>query len=178
MNNVNLDRVQEKLFKETGDVSTWCEEQYNQVFAKYFNGLSEIYSKVTSDRTRITDEDLEWILTDIPLQLISVSEQLSQYKLNNECLKLYIKKEESEYISNSDASTVTQKRELASLHVMEYKILSSAYSAVISRVDNEINFCRELIMTAKKIWDARSKAYEGSPVAAVNNDLPEYRYGE
>lgn len=57
---------------------------------------------------------------------------------------------ESEYITSCDASTVAEKREKASLYVMDYRLLSKAYEAVISRVDNQVNFTRELIMSAKR----------------------------
>lgn len=167
---VNLDKVQDDLFEVLGDTSTWCEDQYSKIFSKYFEGVMELYEKVSSDGSKLSDDELEWILTSLPLKMIAVSEQLSQYRLNNECLKLYIKKIESDAIKDSEAKTMSAKRDEASQIVMEYKILSSAYSSISSRVENEINFSREFIMTAKKIWDSRAKVYEGSPVSTTDLD--------
>lgn len=171
----SLDTAQNKLFEMAGDTASWCNEQYDSIFSQYFKGIPKLYEKVTASNEKLTDDDLEFILTSAPLSIIAASEQLSQYKLNNECLKLYIKKMESEYITSCEASTVSEKREKASLHVMDYRLLSKAYEAVISRVDNQVNFTRELIMSAKKIWDARVKTYEASPVES-DGRLADYTY--
>ena len=171
---MNLDGLQQDLFNELGDTGQWCRDQYDTFFAKYFEGVPELYKNITSKSRKMTDDEVEWILTTLPLQLMAVSEQLSQYKLNLECLKLYIKKREAEFISNSDTKTVTQKKQEASLDVMEYQVLSKAYSCVVSRVENEVNFARELVMFAKKIWDSRRKVYEANPVNPV--DLEDYSY--
>lgn len=171
----SLDKAQSKLFEMAGDTASWCNEQYDNLFSTYFKGIPKLYEKVTASNEKLTDDDLEFVLTSAPLSIIAASEQLSQYKLNNECLKLYIKKMESEYITTCDAKTVAEKREQASLYVMDYRLLSKAYEAVISRVDNEVNFTRELIMSAKKIWDARVKTYEASPVDS-DGKLTDYTY--
>lgn len=168
----NLDKVQEDLFSVIGDVRQWCKDQYDQVFSKYFDGVPQLYKSVTSEERRMSDAEVEWVLTSVPLQLIAVSEELSQYKLNMECLKLYIKKQEADYVAESDAKTVSQKKDEASLKVMDYQLLLKAYSSVASRVDNEVNFARELVMSAKKIWDSRKKSVEANPVAPT--DLEDY----
>lgn len=167
-----LDRTQSELFDVVGDVRQWCEDQYNSLFAKYFEGVPKLYSDVTTQERKLSDSEVEWVLTSVPLQLIAVSEELSQYKLNAECLKLYIKKKESEFVSESLEKTITAKREEASLKVMDYQLLLKAYSSVISRVENEVNFARELVMSAKKIWDSRKKVYEANPIAPT--DLENY----
>lgn len=171
----SLDKAQSKLFEMAGDTASWCNEQYDSLFSSYFKGIPKLYEKVTASNEKLTDDDLEFVLTSAPLSIIAASEQLSQYKLNNECLKLYIKKMESEYVTTCDAKTVAEKREQAALHVMDYRLLSKAYEAVISRVDNQVNFTRELIMSAKKIWDARVKTYEASPVES-DGKLTDYTY--
>lgn len=170
----NLDKAQAALFEMAGDTASWCNEQYDSLFACYFKDIPQLYSHVSSDKQKLTDDELELILTSAPLNLIAVSEQLSQYKLNNECLKLYVKKMEAELFSESQARTVAEKRDEASLKVLDYRLLSKAYEAVISRVDTEINYTRELIMSAKKIWDARCKTYEAAPVNG--SSLEDYTY--
>lgn len=165
-----LNVVQQDLFEVVGDVRSWCKDQYDTVFAKYFEGVPELYAGVTEQSRKMTDSEIEWILTSLPLQLISVSEELSQYKLNIECLKLYIKQQEAKYVSESEAKTVSQKKDEAAIKVMDYQLLLKAYSSVASRVDNEINFARELVMSAKKIWDSRKKVYTANPVSPTDLD--------
>lgn len=175
MTNRKLDEVQSDFFESVGDVRSWCQEQYDGIFKKYFEELFELSRSVYADPKKLTDGELEWILTSVPLQLISVSEELSQYKLNIECLKLRIKQLESEYVKDSDLKTVSARREEASLKVLDYRVLLSAYSSVASRVDNEINFSRELIMSAKKIWDSRKHVYEANPISE-SDELQSYTY--
>lgn len=170
-----LDEVQKDFFESVGDVRSWCQGQYDNIFAKYFEELFDLSKSVYVNSNKLTDGELEWILTSVPLQLISVSEELSQYKLNIECLKLRIKQMESEYVKDSDLKTVSARRDEASLKVLDYRVLLSAYSSVASRVDSEINFSRELIMSAKKIWDSRRKVYEANPVSE-SDDLESYTY--
>lgn len=167
-----LDKTQSELFEVVGDVRQWCEDQYTRLFSKYFEGVPELYSSVTAQERKMSDSEVEWVLTSVPLQLIAVSEELSQYKLNAECLKLYIKKKESEFVSESLEKTITAKRDEALLKVMDYRLLLKAYDSVISRVENEINFARELVMSAKKIWDSRTKVYEANPIAPT--ELEDY----
>lgn len=164
-----LDKVQSELFDAMGDVRGWCDNEYQSNFAQYFEGVPELYEQVSSTERKLTDSELEWILTSVPLQLITVSEVLSSYKLNLECLKLHTKKKESEYVCSSSEKTVTAKKEDASLKVSDYKLLASAYSSVVSRVENQINFARELVMSAKKIWDSRTKTYEANPINPMDD---------
>lgn len=168
----NLDVIQDELFEVMGDVKQWCENEYNSKFSKYFEGVPDLYKNVRYQERKMSDDEVEWILTTLPLQLIAVSEELSQYKLNAECLKLYMKKKENEYVASSSQKTITAKREEASLKIMDYQLLFKAYNAVSCRVENEINFARELVMSAKKIWDSRKKVYQANPVSPT--DLQDY----
>ena len=59
----------------------------------------------------------------------------------------------------------------------EDKILILAYDNLITRVEKEMSYSRELIMSAKKIYDARRNTEQSNPVSEVNskqNDLPDY----
>lgn len=168
----SLDKTQDKLFNAVGDVNAWCESEYESKFSEYFNGIPELYAKVQASQAKLTDEELEWILTSAPLQLISVSEELSKYKLNSECLKLYTKKIECDVADASSKRTVTEKKDEAAKATLDYKMLNSAYGVVIDRVENQINFTRELIMSAKKIWDSRVKTYNANPVSELDGEEP------
>ena len=173
-NKVNLDILEAEFLDASGDVASWCENQYDKIFSQYFDNVSDLYLRLTKTKTKITDEELEWVLTFLPLQLIAVSEDLSLYKLNNNNLKIYIKKLELESAHNSTAKTVTESKDIAYLDSASYRMLSNAYASVITRVENQINFSRELIMSAKKIWDSRKSTMEASPINSVNVELEDY----
>ena len=162
--------AQKEFSEAVGDVRLWCEDEYRRVFSKYFEGVPDLYDKVSTSRSKLSDDDVEWVLADLPLQLIAVSEELSQYKLNIECLKLFIKQKEAEFAQQSDKKSVSARREEATLKVSEYNMLLKAYSCVYSRVDNQINFARELVMSCKKIWDSRRKVYCANPVSPLDLD--------
>ena len=137
-----------------------------------------------SDIHPITDEELEYILTTFPLELFVISEQLNKIRLNSEVVKLK-NKETIEKLRNdaiAEATTQglnkTQTNEYVS-HVLnrsmvEYEVLLSAYNSIITRVENEQTFSKELIMGAKKVWDARRNTDLTNPVGEVVPELPEY----
>ena len=59
----------------------------------------------------------------------------------------------------------------------EDKILILAYDNLITRVEKEMSYSRELIMSAKKIYDVRRNTEQSNPVSEVSskqNDLPDY----
>lgn len=170
----DLDATEMKLKEAAGDISEWSEREYTSKFSTYFEGVLDVYDSMKADGNRMSDEQLEWILTSVPMQMMLVSEELSRYKLNDECLKLYTKKLEREYADSSECKTVSARKDDAADQVIEYKMLHSAYSSVISRVESEIAFARELIMSAKKIWDARVRTYEANPVVQDDKELKDY----
>ena len=170
----DLSATEIKLNEAVGDISEWCETEYTSRFSKYFDGIFEVYDSMGTDGSRMSDEQLEWVLTSVPLQMMLVSEELSKYKFNDECLKLYTKKLEREYADSSECKTVAARKDDAADRVIEYKMLHSAYSSVISRVESEIAFARELIMSAKKIWDARTRTYDANPVIQDDKELKDY----
>ena len=157
-----LDKVQSELFDAMGDVRGWCDNEYQSNFAQYFEGVPELYEQVSSTERKLTDSELEWILTSVPLQLITVSEVLSSYKLNLECLKLHTKKKESEFVCSSLEKTVTAKKEDASLGMPPYVhqlrrgeengsfLPTSAVALVISSGQSH-SFCFDLIMLANEL---------------------------
>ena len=169
-----MDMVEQNFKKEVGDVSAWCSEQYDAYFSPYLGNLKSLYETLQTERSNMSDTDLESVLTYLPLQIIEVSEVLSQYKLNNDCLKLHIKRIEADVIRNSKEKTVKERQEAAVRATMEYRTLSCAYTAIINRAENEINFGREFIMTVKKIWDARMKTYEANPISEGIDSLEVY----
>ena len=82
-------------------------------------------------------------------------------KLQRSLLKLSIKKKKS---SNEEYDP------------FEDEVILSILDCLISRVDKEMSFARELIMSAKKIWDGRRLTEGLNPTDATTSvdDLPDY----
>lgn len=175
---MNIKKALENLKQDMNDVNSIADTMYQSVFDKYFkemrtwytkfvdssSGLSRIGQSWFESSSVIADCDLEVALTTLPLQLFSVSEELSKFKLNQEVVKLRIKELEAE----AKASKIENPE------IDEDKLIQSIYSSVVSRVESEISFSREFIMVMKKFWDARRATEQVNPVSEVNCELPEY----
>ena len=149
-------------------VSGWVDDQYTLRFSTYFEDLQRLVDRMASKTHPITDEELESILIDLPLKLFSAAEQINALKLNLEVVKLRNKKTLTEKIKASKESTATMRKDVAESEMFEDKVLEFAYSGLLDRVDREVSYARELIMGAKKVWDARRKADSVNPVSENN----------
>lgn len=164
------------LSRDIDEVNEWAEGEYNRYFSEYFKGEVELYNKMRTVKSQITDDELEWVLTDLPLELFSVTEQLSKLKTAQEVIKLAIKNKEREYIKSHTEGSETKRKEEASYLTSEDRLLVNVYDSIIDRVTRQMTFSKELIMSAKKIWDARRA--DGIPLPEMNIDpsrLPEYK---
>lgn len=160
-------------------VIEWCDEIYDDRFSKFFQRERELFQRLQSKSRPITDEELEWILTMLPLELFSVAEVLNKFKISQEVVKLKTKQKKAHIIETSAERTATRRQEVAALAILEDELLHTAYSTVIDRVEREISFSRELIMSAKKIWDSRHRE-NINPISEVSvpdpvHDLPDYK---
>ena len=93
--------------------------------------------------------------------MIECSEAINSVRLQKSLLKLTVKRkklEEENYDSYED------------------DIMSSVLDCIIARVDKEMSFARELIMSAKKIWDGRRLTEGLNPTDSTTcvEELPEY----
>ena len=88
-------------------------------------------------------------------------------KTSHEVIKLRNKQKLNGLKKMSKATTLTQQTEDAEVQMIEELILDLAYESVISRVDHEISFSRELIMGAKKVWDRRRQTDVVNPIGTV-----------
>jgi len=140
------------------------DEIYHKYFSNYFIKEAEMHQKFRDTEVPITDKELEWIITVLPLDLFSVSNALAQFKQHHEIVKLKVKQRSK----NKDASVDGLDE--------EFKLMSIIYSSVIARVEQEVSFSKELIMGAKKVWDARRNS-EQSPIgpSLPQVELPEYK---
>jgi len=135
---------------------------YSNYFAKYFSKVSEMHTRFSDINVSITDKELEWIITSLPLDLFAASDALAQFKQHNEIVKLTIKQRKQD----KKAEEIDE----------EYKLMSIVYSSVIAKVEHQISFSKELIMGAKKVWDARKRTEQSNPINEVTTpDLPDYK---
>lgn len=146
-----LDRIKDDL----NEVQEWADSEYDKYFAKYFKGEKELYDRMKSNSDPISDQELEWILTELPLELFSVTEQLSKLKTAQEVIKISVKQKERDIIESIPEGSATQKKEQAQFLTMEDRLLIDVYDSIMDRVNKQMSFSKELIMSAKKIWDSR-----------------------
>lgn len=173
---MNLNKVHLENVDDMTAVSTWCDATYRDWFGQYFSAAKEHFSRLKSDDKPITDAELTWILIDLPITLFNVSEYLSKFRVNREVIKLKNKQKEHDLRVLSAEATLTKKAEDADLQMIENKLLALAYDTTVQRVESEISFCRELIMGAKKVWDARRRTDGVNPVRELDEQgLPAYK---
>jgi len=178
-------KVIEEYSTDLDAIQEFCDDMYSQFFEENFAEIRELYKRMKSKVHPITDAELEYILTTFPMELFTVAEKLNKLRLNCEVVKLKnkqtLEKIRNDAIADATAHGLnkTQTNEHVS-HVVaekmvEYEVLHAAYSSIIARVENEQTFSKELIMGAKKIWDARRSSELSNPVGmVVPEDLPEY----
>lgn len=157
-------------------VTSWCEDKFNKLFASSFQKVDELYRAMESKSQPITTEQLEWALTEFPLDLYVVAENVSQLKLEAEVIKLKNKQLKKDLTDNyRDVAKGSELTEHVNYKMIENEIVLAAYNSLIARVESKLAYSREFIMGAKKIWDARVKTTTVNPISEVNaEDLPEY----
>jgi hypothetical protein len=168
---------------EINDVTKWCNDFYDKTFAQYFTKSRELYKRLNSNTRPISDNELNYILIDLPITLFDASETLSQTKVSLEVIKLKAKEQATELMKSIDAKTITEKKNTAATQMIDANLLIMAYESVIGRVENEIKYSQELIMGAKKVWDSRRRTESSNPVGLVDpistkqdiNKLPDYK---
>lgn len=174
---MKVSELYENYYKEDIDaMNKWADELYQESFAIHFRQQRDLYSRLQSVSRPITDEELETIMTTVPLELFEVSEKLSQFKIRLEVVKLKIKEKQAQIIEQSLETTITAKQQEAEAKTLEDKVVSILHQSIINRVTNEIDFSKELVMSAKKIYASRRATEEAAGITnAPQSDLPEYR---
>ena len=147
------------------EVDSVIESLYEEVFGELFEKVSELYKRFKSHTQPISDGELEQILTELPLNLFTVAEKLSSMKLRQSVTKLENKRTRRNLLREYNQSdrwddlSAGARRDAISFQIeddtFDNDIVVMVYDAVIERVESEISFTRELIMGAKKLWDAR-----------------------
>ena len=178
----SLYEISGKFASDIDEVNEWMSERYDALFGDTFGELLDMQSRLESKERPITDEELEWTLTTLPLNLITVAETLNQLRLEFEVIKLKNQKSKTSltksYIDDPSLSkySATMRNEMVSAELIEYQILQNAYSSLITRVENQLLYSREFIMGAKKVWDSRRHAEAPMPTADTTQEdiIPDY----
>lgn len=163
-----------KFEDDISQVKKYSDEIYDSLFEDKFSFARGLYRSLQDTNKPISDSDLEYILIEVPLLLFEVSESLNSLRLTYETIKLRSKKSKFEFdrMLKEDGVSSTERNQLCQQHVIDDNLILSIYSSIISRVESEISFSKELVMSAKKIWDRRKET------ETVHNtsvpDLPEY----
>lgn len=161
----DISRALDCLKEDFESADNLVDEIYNKYFSRYFSRESEMYMKFRDADNPITDKELEWILISLPLDLKMAANSLAQFKQHNEIVKMKIKQRKSAKNDNADGLDD------------EFKLMNIIYTSVITRVELEVSFSKELIMGAKKVWDAR-RSSDSAPIGEVvikEPELPEYK---
>ena len=150
-----VSEIEDSHKDEFNDMKNWAEELYNSQFSCYFENQRNIQLRMDNSETAITNEELEIVLVDVPMALIEVAEKVNDYRLRIESIKLSIKSKQALELESSPE---------AKIKILEDKLLIAAYESVLSRVDKQISYSKELIMGCKKIWDGRQHQLNSMPV--------------
>lgn len=154
----DITRALEVLKEDFDAADNLVADIYEKYFSRFFNREHQMYDRFHDADVIINDRELEWILISLPLEMNAAANALTQFKQHNEIVKLKIKQRKSAKIDDADGLDE------------EFKLMSIVYTSVITRVEMELSFSKELIMGAKKIWDARRNS-ETPPVGEIG-DIP------
>jgi hypothetical protein len=164
-------------------IIAFIDKTYNNIFGELFSKMEEV-GRSLAEQKPISDSDLEYILVSLPLDLMQISEKLNDIRMINETLKLKhsdLKQDalnkyndwyegKAKHAGCSATAFVNSSSDVRNSELYQ-KILSN----IITRVADRLSYSRELIMGAKKIWNARRATEQLMPVGELDIDkLPEY----
>lgn len=184
---MTIQDVFDRYYKsESTSLKSWCDDIYSTYFGDCFEYVDDLYNKIriTDDgftHVKLSDDELEKILTDVPLNLYKASEALNMLRLEHDMIKLKrseIRRDLEMEINDDPSYVKLSKSDVSSIlasKLVDHDLLMHAYDTVIQRADNERSACRELIMSAKKIFDSRRDAEKTNPVSEMDAELPDYK---
>lgn len=178
---MNFVYVETRYQKDIDAVIKYQNKVYDKMFSKEFSevkSLSDMIKK--SGYKSLSDEVLEIILMDVPLKLFDVAEKLNQLELTLQVLKLKLKERKIELKHDENVRNMnsTMLSEFVSENTIEDELMISIYSKLIERVNSQISYSKELIMSAKKLWDRRKEAESAMPVTPVDPAAVPYNPNE
>ena len=171
------EKFKAKYQTEIDEVIAWSDDIVSQCMGTTLTDIFKMHERMQSTH-EITTNELEWILSDLPIQLIYISERLSKLQLSLEAIKLT--KSHNEMLcakrlkSQKDIKrTATEIKQLVAEEFEDDNIGISVYETSICQIEKYISLSKELIMGAKKIWQKRINVEEANPIEPPK-DLPEY----
>lgn len=178
----------DKYSNTLSDLLVYYDDIYKTLFAPIFDEVSAIKYSLTDKYQPITDAELEWVITALPLELFEVSESLNKItliyqaiKVCNKDVRLQEQKSLNDMLALGEIDlTKSEIKDTLDSICTKYDMLPLVYKSIIDRVESQISLSKELIMGCKKVWDARRSAEESSPINPVDtdkqveNDLPVY----
>lgn len=173
--NANLTEALASIQEDIDAVTNWSTELYMKKFDKFFHTQRELYERLKSQSHTITDDELESILTTVPLDLFSCAEALNELRLHQEIIKMKIK--ETEINTQRELKdlkmTQTEIKDAITSETLENKLVSVVLENLISRVEKECTFSKELVMSAKKIWDRRRESEGAAGIHSAGSAEPD-----
>lgn len=172
----------DRIFKEhqpyMDEFNNWGEEQYDQYFSQYFKLQRSLKDKINKGGKDLSDADLKSVLTELPIDMIEAASALSEFKTNQEVIKIRVKDAKTQRTKELSTSSYTKAeiKDMVDSEVSGEMLLITVYSNIIERVEREMSYSRELIMGCKKIWDARRRSEEPLLGAVDSSQLPEYQF--
>ena len=168
---MNIDGRLQAIQSDINDVQSWIDEQYRIYFSGYFEEESRLYAK-SREKVALEDNELEWIITSLPMELLAVANNLDKIKVSQEVVKMTIKRGKAAYAAKYDPGDPDADFKIER-DMSEDKLIAACYGILIERVEKEMSFAKELIMGAKKVWDTRRTAEAASAPTA---ELPPYSF--
>ena len=168
---MNFVYVETRYQEDIDAVIKYQNEIYDKMFSKEFSEVKSLSDMIKKSGYKSpSDEVLEIILMDVPLKLFDVAEKLNQLELTLQVLKLKLKEKKIELKHDENVRNMnsTMLSEFVSENTIEDELMISIYSKLIERVNSQISYSKELIMSAKKLWDRRKEAESAMPVAPVD----------
>ena len=183
--------ITESYVEDITAVESYIHNLYEEHFASHFARVREMYDRMKSKISPISDSELEYILTVLPMELFACAESINAIRLNKEVVKLKNKEMQAKFkkeyaeilahtleVNGSKMSATAFNEEVKSRvaeSMVEHELFLTIYDSLITRVENEMSFARELIMGAKKVWDSRRNSENSNPVSPV--DISRNQYG-
>lgn len=168
---MNFASVESQYQQDIDAVRKYQNDVYDEMFSAEFSEVKNLSDMIKKSGYRSpSDEVLEIILMDVPLKLFDVAEKLNQLELTLQVLKLKLKEKKIELKHDENVRSMNSSEisEFISANTIEDELMISIYSKLIERVNSQISYSKELIMSAKKLWDRRKEAESAMPVTPVD----------
>lgn len=160
-NEMTMQEIIDATLEGADDLVKWCDDIYNENILPHFKEVNDFYDKIEKSEWRpISDDDLEMILTTLPLRLYSATEAVNRLGIHLSIMKF-----------NAKRGIDVEDEDTRKMTMQAMQAIANAYETIIGRAEREMTFCRELIMAAKKIWDARKRSECAMPVGEVVPDI-------